>query len=290
MLKVFKNKAETTNLSTCAATLVISFYKNIRMLELVLASLEIQTFKNFNLIICDDGSPENTVTLLHQKLESLSISSLHLWHEDNGFRKNRILNWAIHYCQTPLMIFIDQDCILHSEFIKEHVENRIEKTVLCGRRINLTSFVSRFLNPEKIKTQFLEKNIWWLLSLGLFMKDNNGIKGLYFKNIYLRKWANKKYRSIVGCNFSIFKSDLIAVNGFDTRYEGAGFGEDSDLDFRLTLNQVKMLPACNTAVQYHIYHRLLTRSNENEDLFNKVVQQKKIETAYGLKQQILNLD
>ncbi len=290
MVKVFKNKAEATDSSPPAATVVISFYKNMRMLELVLASLEIQTFKNFNLIICDDGSPENIVQSLHQKLEKLQIPSQHLWHEDLGFRKNRILNWAIHYCQAPLMIFIDQDCVLHSEFIREHVENHVEKTVLCGRRVNLTATVSQFLSPRRIKNKFLEKNIWWLLLLGIFMKDSNGIKGLYFKNNFLRKWANKKDRSIVGCNFSVFKSDLISVNGFDTRYEGAGFGEDSDLDYRLTLNNVKMLPACNTAVQYHIYHRLLTRSNENEDLFNKVVLQKEIQTSYGLKQQILNLE
>lgn len=288
MVKIFKNKSEIADLPTRAATVVISFYKNIRMLELVLASFEIQTYKNFNVIICDDGSPENIVTSLHQKLEGLSIPSQHLWHEDIGFRKNRILNWAIHFCQTPLMIFIDQDCVLHSEFIREHVENRVEKTVLCGRRINLTSVVSRFLSPERIKNKFLENNIWWLLFTGIFMKDNNGIKGLYFKNRFLRHWANKKYRSIVGCNFSVFKIDLLAVNGFDTRYEGAGFGEDSDLDFRLTLNQVKMIPACNTAVQYHIYHRLLTRSNENEELFNSVVERKEINTSYGLKQQVLD--
>lgn len=289
MVKVFKNQTEKLNSTPPhEVTLVISFYKNIHMLSLVLASLQNQTFKNFNLIICDDGSPGNIVAQVQEQLDFLSLPSLHLWHDDIGFRKNRILNWAIYYCRTDLMIFIDQDCILHPEFIFEHVQQKKEKTVLCGRRINLTAFVSQLLTPNKIKVLFIEKNIWWIILIGLFMKDNNGIKGLYFKNSFLRKWANKKYRNIVGCNFSIFKSDLLAINGFDTRYEGAGFGEDSDIDYRLALNGVSLKSACNMAVQYHIFHQLLNRSSENEKLFKKVVKEKKIITPAGLKEQLEN--
>lgn len=288
MIEIYKNAAAKNKLSNFVpeATLVISFYKNIRMLELVLASLENQTAKNFNVFICDDGSPEAIRQMVYQLLQKLSYPSTHLWHEDLGFRKNRILNWALHGCETPYMIFIDQDCILHSKFIQEHLMQKKPKSVLCGRRINLTSFVSQLLTPEKVRQHYLEKNIWWIILVGLWMKDNNGIKGLYFKTEWLRHWANKKPRGIVGCNFSVFKQDLLAINGFDTRYEGAGFGEDSDIEQRLTQNGVTMLPACNTVVQYHIYHKLLTRSDQNEQLFNQIVSEKNIQTPFGLSQQI----
>lgn len=289
MVKVFSNTKQLNDPKKAAsneATLVISFYKNTRMLNLVLASLETQTFKNFNLIICDDGSGEEVVKQVHEKLNSLDIPALHLWHEDIGFRKNRILNWAIHYCQAPYMVFIDQDCILHPEFMAEHISAKQKHAVLCGRRINLTNWVSNLLTPEKVKNYFIEKNIAWIILGGLFMKDNNGVKGIHYKNSFLRKMANKKPRGIVGCNFSAFKQDLLDINGFDTRYEGAGFGEDSDIEFRLSLNGVAMIPFCNTAVQYHVFHRLLTRSNENESLFNEVVRSGKAQTDFGLNQQI----
>ncbi|MBC7467182.1 MAG: glycosyltransferase [Bdellovibrio sp.] len=289
MVQVFKNLAQTQNPSLAAtnkATLVISFYKNTRMLDLVLASLETQTFKNFNLIVCDDGSPSDIVKTVHVKLNQLPIPSLHLWHEDIGFRKNRILNWAIQHTQTDYMVFIDQDCILHPEFMHEHITHQKAKAVLCGRRINLTERVSRFLSPVKIKQHFLENNIWWIILGGLFMKDNNGIKGVYYKNETLRKSANKKMRGIVGCNFSVARQDLLDINGFDTRYEGAGFGEDSDIEFRLSLNGVTMVPFCNTAVQYHVFHKLLTRSNENGTLYDEVVRRNKPQTDFGLKQQL----
>lgn len=291
MIQKYQNaklKNKSAGISAPVATLVISFYKNIRMLELVLASLEKQTIKTFDVIVCDDGSPDNVVQQLHQLIESTSYPAQHLWHEDLGFRKNRILNWALQSCETPYMIFIDQDCVLHPEFIREHVQQQQLKTVLCGRRINLTSFISKMLSTKKIKEGYIEKNIWWIFLSGLWMKDNNGIKGLYFKNSWswLRKRANQKPRGIVGCNFSIFKEDLMAINGFDTRYEGAGFGEDSDIEQRLTQNGVVMLPACNTVVQYHIYHRLLTRSDENEQLFKQIVAEKNTQTPFGLQQQI----
>ena len=288
MIQVYKNVAAKNKIPDFVpeATLVISFYKNIRMLELVLTSLENQTTKNFNVFICDDGSPEATVQQVQQQLERLPFSSTHLWHEDLGFRKNRILNWALHFCESHYMIFVDQDCILHPNFVQEHLEQKKLKGVLCGRRINLTSFVSQLLTPEKVRQHYLEKNIWWIMLVGLWMKDNNGSKGFYFKSKWLRHWANKKPRGIVGCNFSVFKQDLLAINGFDTRYEGAGFGEDSDIEQRLTQNGVIMHPACNTVVQYHIYHRLLNRSDQNEKLFNQIVSEKNIQTPFGLSQQI----
>ena len=289
MVRIFENtlaKNKKPDNLVPPVTLVISFYKNIRMLELVLASLENQTYKNFCLTICDDGSSEIIVQQVQQKLETLPFASTHLWHEVLGFRKNRILNWAVQHCQSPYIIFIDQDCILHPEFISEHVQQQQIKTVVCGRRMNLTETVSHKLTPEKIRRNYIEKNIWWIILSSLWMKDNNGIKGLYLRSSFLRRWANKTPRGIVGCNFSIFKQDLLAINGFDTRYEGAGFGEDSDIEERLRQNGVTMRPACNTAVQYHVYHRLLVRSEENEKLFNQIILEKKAQTPFGLRQQI----
>ncbi len=286
MVHVYKNQAELSSSVTKSATLIISFYKNLRMLELVLASLTTQSFKNFNIIICDDGSPPEIVTRVHKLLEDLSLPSIHLWHEDIGFRKNRILNWGIMHAKSDYLIFIDQDCILHPEFVAEHILGAKEKSVICGRRINLTKWASNLLTPEKIVSGFLQRNISWIALGGLFMKDNNGIKGLYFKNPFLRSLVNKKPRGIVGCNFSAYRNDLLRINGFDTRYEGAGFGEDSDVEHRLSLLGIQMQPACNTAVQYHVFHRLLDRSDLNKSLFESVVQNGKASTDFGYQQQI----
>ncbi len=281
-----KNRGEKHGLPIA---LSIAFYNNLRMLNLTLAAIERQTFQNFLIVICDDGSKPENVSELQKKLESLSIPALHLWHEDKGFRKNRIMNWGIHLCETESMVFIDQDCMPHPEFMREHWENRQNKAVLCGRRMDLTPWVSNLLTPEKVRAGFVEKNLWWILPTGLYMKDNNGGKGIYFRSQWFRQRANQKPRSIVGCNFSVARQDLININGFDFRYEGAGTGEDSDIEYRMKLQGVQMLPFCNTAVQYHIYHKLLNRPNVNEQIFAETQKSGEAITKFGIKEQLQGL-
>lgn len=291
MIEVFQNSAfralgENPKLPVAVS---IAFYNNTRFLDLTLAALSRQTFRNFEIIICDDGSKPEAVAHVHAELEKLAIPAKHLWHEDKGFRKNRIMNWGIHLCDADYMIYIDQDCLPHPEFVKEHYENRSPQTVLCGRRMDFTPWVSKMLTPEKVRTGFIEKNLWWMIPTGLYMKDNNGGKGIYFRSPLLRQWANKKERGIVGCNFSVHRSDLQAINGFDYRYEGAGTGEDSDIEYRLRILGVKMKPFINTAVQYHVWHKLLHRPNLNEQIFAEVQKEGHAETRFGIRQQLEGL-
>lgn len=289
MVQIFENKflrEKAPSQRHFPVAVSIAFYNNIPVIDLILASFEKQSFQDFEIIICDDGSKPEVVSWLQKRLDSMNIAVKHLWHEDTGFRKNRIMNWGIHHCEAPYMIFIDQDCIAHPQFVREHLDNRQKHSVLCGRRMDLTPWVTKMLTPEKIRQGFIQNNLWWILPTGLYMKDNNGGKGLYFKSPTLRNLANQKERGIVGCNFSLHREDLLAINGFDTRYEGPGTGEDSDIEYRLKLLGVKMLPFVNTAVQYHVYHKLQKRPSVNEEIFSQVQSEKKAVTDFGIKQQL----
>lgn len=289
MVQIFENKflkQRAPNQGRFPVAVSIAFYNNIPVIDLILASFEKQSFKDFEIIICDDGSKPEVVSWLKDRIDQMDIAVKHLWHEDIGFRKNRIMNWGIHHCDSDYMIFIDQDCIAHPHFVREHLEHRQKHTVLCGRRMDLTPWVTKMLTPEKIRQGFIQKNLWWILPTGLYMKDNNGGKGLYFKSSGLRHMANQKERGIVGCNFSLHREDLLKINGFDTRYEGPGTGEDSDIEYRLKLLGVKMQPFVNTAVQYHVYHKLQKRPSVNEEIFSQVQSEKKAVTDFGIQQQL----
>ncbi len=267
--------------------LSVAFYNNLRNFDLMLAAVERQTQKDFELVICDDGSKPEVVTYVQQQLEKLSIPALHLWHEDKGFRKNRMLNWGMYLSHAPYIAFVDQDCLPHHEFVREHYENRQPRTVLCGRRLELTPWVSDLLTADKVAHGFIEKNMWWILPAISYMKDNNGLKGVYVRNAWLREKLNQKHRPIVGCNFSLFKKDLIEINGFDWRYEAPGTGEDSDIDYRLGLHGVQMKPFVNTAVQYHVFHKLTSKDNPNEEIFAGVRARQQMVTPYGLREQLV---
>ncbi len=266
------------------ASLIISFYNRLDYLELVLSGLERQTFKDFEIIIADDGSSQNVVEKIEELSTQISFPLIHLWQPDNGFRKNKILNQAIVNSNTDYLIFIDGDCVPHSKFIKEHYQNKKEKVCLTGRRVNLSEKFTSNLSPEKIKNGYLENSFLKLAFDGIFGKSFDIEKGLYFKNQFLRNYFNKKKRGLLGCNFSIHKKDFIDINGFDERYEAPSIGEDSDIQFRFELNGGKIISLNNVAVQYHLYHKLQERPQKNLDHFELIKKEKKFYTPFGISQ------
>ncbi len=120
------------------ASLIISYYNRTDYLALLFAALEKQSFREFEVIIADDGSTEENVNRIEEMSRRLPFSLIHLRHEDKGFRKNKILNLAVDSSNSDYLIFIDGDCIPHREFVNEHYLNRMENTCLTGRRVNLS--------------------------------------------------------------------------------------------------------------------------------------------------------
>jgi glycosyltransferase involved in cell wall biosynthesis len=264
------------------ATVIAAFYNKIDYLKLVLAGFERQTNKNFEVIIADDGSTEDIVKEIESTSKKYSFHIKHIWQEDRGFRKNRILNQAILASNSDYLIFIDADCIPHSHFVEEHINNRLNPFCLTGRRVNLSEKITKRLTAEKVKEGFLENKIPLLLTDGLFGKSFDVEKGFYFKNNFLRNYFNRKMRGVLGCNFSLHKKDMLRINGFDERYEAPSIGEDSDVQFRLELIGIKIKSLNNIAVQYHLYHKLQERPQQNLELFERVKNSRIPATPFGL--------
>ena len=263
------------------ASIILAFYNKINYLKLVLAGFERQTNHDFEIIIADDGSNKDVTEELEKLSVDYSFPILHLWQEDKGFRKNKILNRAIISAKNGLLIFVDADCVPHKNFVEEHLNNSCENYCLTGRRVNLSEKITSTLTPEKIKSGLLENN-FFLIKDGLFGNSYDVEKGLYFRNKFLREYFNNKKRGLLGCNFSIHKSDLLKINGFDERYEAPSIGEDSDVQFRLELAGMKIKSLNNIAVQYHLYHKLQDRPQKNLDLFEKVKKSKLAFTPFGI--------
>lgn len=264
------------------ATVIAAFYNKIDYLKLVLAGFERQTNKNYEVIIADDGSTEDIVKEIESTSKNYSFHIKHIWQEDKGFRKNRILNQAILASNSDYLIFIDADCIPHSHFVEEHINCSSNQVCLTGRRVNLSEKITKQLSAEKVKEGFLENRISRLIKDGLFGKSYDVEKGFYFKNIFLRNYFNKKPRGLLGCNFSLHKKDMLKINGFDERYEAPSIGEDSDVQFRLELIGMKIKSLNNIAVQYHLYHKLQERPQQNLELFEKVKNSLIPATPFGL--------
>jgi glycosyltransferase involved in cell wall biosynthesis len=265
------------------ASVIISFYNRVDYLKLVLAGFARQAFRSFEIIIADDGSSREVTNQVEILSGEIPFKLTHLWQEDRGFRKNKILNKSISASCSEYIVFIDGDCIPHSQFLKEHFENRKRGICFTGRRVNLSKKMTGLLTPLNVREGFLEDNKFRLISDGIFGKSFDIEKGFYFKNEFLRQYFNKKKRGLLGCNFSIHKEDLLKINGFDERYEAPSIGEDTDIQFRLEQTGTKINSLNNIAVQYHLYHKLQERPQKNIDLFNQMKNSGEYFTPFGIK-------
>lgn len=268
-------------------SVIISVYNKIRELELSLTALSVQSYKNFEVIIAEDGRNEEVKSLVNGLKSKELFPVRHLTQDDKGFRKNRILNESVRNAGSDYLIFFDGDCIPHSDFVKAHFENRKENTVLCGRRVNLTKSMSEKMTKERILNLDYQKTGLKEILFSSLNKDKkdfsfNAEEAFIFRNKFLRSLLTNKDEHILGCNFSLQKSLLEKINGFDENYEGPGLGEDSDIEFRLRLINAEFKSVRNLAIQYHMFHPKTVEEASNMDYFNKVKERKEFYCTNGL--------
>jgi glycosyltransferase involved in cell wall biosynthesis len=230
-------------------SLIIAVYKRADFLEKILLSLQNQTMKDFEIVIADDGSGPEISDLIQRYGPSFSIPIRHVWHEDCGFRKTVIANRAVSAAQSRYLVFIDGDCVLHHRFLESHFRHRRPGTALAGRRVMLDRDITGRLTNDDIASRRIERPwFWWRHCASGDRKHGLSVPGLF----WVENTLKRRY-SMYGSNFSVFKEEYAAVNGYDENIIGRGI-EDDNLRERLKLNGVKIRTITREAVQFHLYH------------------------------------
>jgi len=266
------------------ASIIIGFYKRFDQLELIFESLKLQTEADFEVIIADDGSPQE----ITEKINSYSISSnlaiKHIWHQDNGFRKTTVLNKALLASESPYLIFIDGDCIPDKYFIEDHLKYKKAQRVVNGRRVELSKNLSDKITTSFIKKGRLQPLKYIALWDSFFGKTRKAEVGFRLSSIKLNEKYGSFKKGILGCNFSIHKEDILNLNGFDERYKHPGVGEDTELDMRAQYAGFEIFKPKFALVQYHLWHKKQSRAFEKENLvlLQETIDNKYIKTPYGI--------
>ena len=122
------------------ATVIISVYKNVEALRLILESLRVQTCMDFDIIVSEDGEDIS----MRQFIERYEwfCEYQHLTQADEGWRKNRALNHAILASNKEWLIFIDGDCVVHRRFVEMHLRYAAPNRILLGKRVKLSNNIS----------------------------------------------------------------------------------------------------------------------------------------------------
>lgn len=257
------------------SSVVLSTYNWKEALELVLMSLLRQTVSPKEIIIADDGSGETTQLLIDSIRVQTKIPIIHVWHEDQGNRKSKIMNKAIAKASAPYIICMDGDVIAHPRWVEDH-QNRAERnTYLYGSRVNIqASILERLLKDKSIDFNFL--------SAGIKKRGRT----LHIPFLAKRQKPHANYSSKMrGCNFSFWKEDFIAINGYNEDFIGWG-REDSDLAHRFHNAGLfaKRLKFCG--IVYHIYHPEQSKEflTKNNDLQHKTIQHRITRIEKGIDQ------
>lgn len=232
-------------------TVIISTYNNPDWLDKVLVGYACQSDSQFDIIIADDGSTEETADVIRRAQRDEKLCIHHLWHADEGFRKTLILNKAIAEATGNYLIISDGDCIPTRDFVATHRRLATPECFLSGGYFKLPMEVSRTITPEDIRSGRFS-SYRWLRTQGVpltpkFLKlvVPNAIAPLADRLTPTRATWN-------GMNSSGWRKDIIAVNGFDHRMRYGGL--DRELGERLMNAGKRPIQIRHRAICLHLDH------------------------------------
>ena len=103
-------------------SIIIAVYNRMNYLKNILLALENQTFKDFEVIIADDGSGEDVKDYL-EIIKKMPYKIKHVYQEDKGFRLSSSRNNGIRNANGDFLLFLDQDILMDKNFINDVVKS-----------------------------------------------------------------------------------------------------------------------------------------------------------------------
>ncbi|MBT9138314.1 glycosyltransferase [candidate division NPL-UPA2 bacterium Unc8] len=255
--------------------IIITTYDNPSALERVLKGLNLQTRLPDEVIIADDGSGNETATLISTFKERASFPATHLWQEDSGFRPAEIRNKAIKCSSSDYLIILDGDCIPNKHFVADHILMAEKGCFFQGKRVLVGKKVAeKFMSTHTASPLYLLRLIFY----GSISNTHHLLRMPFFPSL-----KNRKVEEAKSCNMGIFRDDLLAVNGFNEEFVGWG-REDSELTVRLYRYGLirKMHPFI--AICFHLWHSPISRENlsKNDAILQMAINSKEYFCKNGI--------
>lgn len=230
-----------------ALSVILTTYNKPQDLVRSLEGFRAQTFRDFELLVCDDGSGPATREVVEGFAASVPFEVIHCWQEDTGFRAAASRNNGVRAARGDTLVFTDGDCVPFPDYLAQYAQARRPGRFLAGERY--------LLSPEEADAVTLEA----ITSGAAFrapptrevrrvrrIRRNDGIYGV------LR--IKPERPRLMTCNCSVPRQRVLDINGLDERYEGWGM-EDEDLRRRLVAQGARPGSVIGTANCLHLWHQ-----------------------------------
>lgn len=260
---------------------IMSAYNNVIDLNIVLDAYLMQKDDDYSLCIADDGS-DSAVAKLIENFINKGMKIRHVWHEDKGYRRAKILNKAIQSSDAEYIIFTDSDCIPDPYFITDHKEAASKNNYTTGVRVYLKEDISNQLRLEKLPISKLFSTFWLFLK-SLQGKVSKSEQAIRYPNLLLPLiMKTKKQMSSFGSNIAMNRESLLNINGFDEDYEGWGC-EDKDLLWRLEETGITQQGEFGKCRQYHLHHKANAENPMAKTIYSQKQEIGHIECLNGIR-------
>lgn len=244
-------------------SVVITTYNRSDALLAVLAGLQQQTDRNFEVVVADDGSRDEHRQAVDDAALAGELRVIHVWHPDVGFTASKVRNRGVSAASYPYIVFLDGDCVPEIDFIARHKALAEPGCFVNGSRVMLSEDLSRRVIDGQTPVCGRSAGFW----LGQRLRGHAS-KLTQLLRLPAR-WPRRKrpgfsWKGIRSCNMAVWRSDYERVDGFDESFVGWGH-EDADLVLRLHhAGVVRKNGFCATEV-FHLWHREASRNNESQN-------------------------
>ena len=264
-------------------SIILTTYNQPQALQKVLWAYARQSYRDFQLVIADDGSGGETARVVDQARTETGLDLLHVWHEDRGFRKTEILNRAIVASAGEYLIFSDGDCIPRKDFVAVHVRQAERRRFLSGGYLKLDAGTSKRITVDDVRAgRFADPE--WLA--------RQGWGGARARTRLTRApWFARLLDALTptaptwnGHNASAWRSDLFAVNGFDTDMSYGGL--DRALGERLENYGVRGKQIRYRAPCLHLHHERPyvdpAKVHQNREVRRLIRAERRVHARFGI--------
>lgn len=231
-------------------------YRKEKELPLILQALYLQKkdVDNWELVIVDDGSDDNTLEVIDKYSADMNIRVSRLSHTGN---RNYARNYGLKQCKGKRIVILDGDICPNRKFLFSHNEYGEKDILVIGERQRMMAP----LDDGKTKTILNGSNIRAFETLDMLADDRIP----YLMELPLEEQKHA-WRFVHSHNMSIAKSTLIEVGYFDEdlSYWGA---DDLELGYRICLHGKRIVFDKNCG-GVHLFHKS-SHNPEYEKNLNK---------------------
>ena len=211
---------------------IIPVFNRVELLRLTLAGLTVQTYPHelMSVVVADDGSDEDIAS----DIEGLTGNIRHsvVKRENNGYGAGQARNLGASTADSAdVLVFFDADCIPDPEAVERHAvwHHMAKNLVVIGSRHHLDTSA---LGPDIVAA-----GTFSLRHAALGTGEPPDWASDDYRRVLHRRTSNLRtgdqaFRSLVSSNFSVRRSDFLAVGGFSEDFHRWG-GEDTELGWRL---------------------------------------------------------